>query len=184
MSEFNQDNGNVDKRPPRTGPRVFHRGKGSLIILWEKPKGDDFTAAILVLKSLSDQNDSRERTIPIDAISYDGDFRKRIQNKLTDTTIVCEIDESIARMSRNEDYYVRIKQGDTIQGIRVYKAGVKRPYEGEMTEKNVHLHGWDKSRSKWRKIDGVQLPDGRFGLLTVANVAECPECGFKPEEKE
>jgi len=168
---------------PKTSPRVFHRGKGTLVLLWEKVPGTDPTSAILYVKSLTNKDDSRERALPLESITFNGDFKKRIQSRLDESTVVCEVNEELAQMSRWDDYYVRIKQGDVIQGVRVYRAGVKRPFEGEADEKNVHLHAWDRNRLKWRKVDGVQLSNGRFGLLTVSVPSTCDQCGYTPGEE-
>lgn len=161
---------------PKSSPRVFHRGKGVLVLLWEKAPGVDPTSAIITIRSLTEKED--ERVVPLAAITYDGEFKKRVGKKLDPNTIVCEINEELSNMSRRQDYYVRIKQtDDVIQSVRVYQAGVKRPFEGEDESKNVHLHAWNPSRNKWMKLEGTQTKDGKFALLIHVQTDTCNGCG-------
>src|SRR5437899_3095548 len=127
---------------PKTSPRVFHRGKGTLVILWDKLVGVDDTSAILTIRCVTNDQDARDRAIPVDALTYSGEFRKRIVSRLDASTIVCEVIEEKAGMTRKDEYYLRIKHGNLVQGVRVYPEGVKRPFERKDGEKHVHLHAW------------------------------------------
>ncbi len=138
--------------------RVCRRSKENIILLWD-------------LKAIG-QNDRLKIFLDGKPLIIHAARSLREINQeepaltLPESTGVCLINHAENNLSSSEEYTLEVEFGTELDpiSIRILPYGVLPEVEKDDKTKHVQLMAWDKTKKKWRKVEGIETKNG-FALL-------------------
>lgn len=143
--------------------RHFKRNASYIVILWDRVK--DVPEESISVSCSETGKDYKKVQFAL-GMPEDIDL-KGAQQPRDEDTVICVILHEQNDLDPDTSYYFKVKYGDLVQVKRIFEVGVYPDHEREDKKANIHLFGWDRRSSRWRKVDCTQLPDGKVALLVV-----------------